>query len=135
MGQGGRNELSESGRWTWDGCRWSKDRVGRNGLPGLGQRYRTGQHVEPESGLSTGGHGTNQKSGWQVGLSRSSGNRAISVFNGQTVTTETNTLSLHGPIINFHLLTQAVLTIVNFVRPARSDANLTAGPVCLHLPA
>ena len=37
--------------------------------------------------------------------------------------------------INFHQLTQTVLTIPKLKRPARSCASLTAGPACLHLPA
>ena len=37
--------------------------------------------------------------------------------------------------INFHQLTQTVLTIPNLKCPARSCASLTAGPACLHLPA
>ena len=37
--------------------------------------------------------------------------------------------------INFHQLTQTVLTIPKLNRPARSCASLTAGPACLHLPA
>lgn len=38
-------------------------------------------------------------------------------------------------IINDHQLTQVVLTVPKLKRPARSYASLTAGPVCLHLPA
>lgn len=38
-------------------------------------------------------------------------------------------------IINYHQLTQVVLTVPKLKRPARSYASLTAGPVCLHLPA
>ena len=40
-----------------------------------------------------------------------------------------------GMSINFHQLTQTVLTIPKLKRPARSCASLTAGPACLHLPA
>ena len=40
-----------------------------------------------------------------------------------------------GMSINFHQLTQTVLTIPKLKRPARSCASLTAGPVYLHLPA
>ena len=37
--------------------------------------------------------------------------------------------------INFHQLTQVVLTVLNFVRQPQSFASLTAGLECLHLPA
>ena len=40
-----------------------------------------------------------------------------------------------GMSINFHQLTQTVLTIPKLKRPARSCASLTAGAVCLYLPA